>query len=329
MSSDSVRPVAVLGAGAWGTVIANLLAAGGREVRLWARRPEQVRQLAADRENREKLPGVPLRRSVTPVSSLEEAIAGTSATFVAVPSRGYGELAPWLSASPVLVSCAKGFVTPGVTRLSDLLLAHNPASRVAVLSGPNLAAEVAAGLPAASVVAAHDEGTAHHVASLLNSNRFRVYTSNDPAGTEIAGAVKNVVALAAGMSDGLELGENAKASIITRGLTELVRVGERLGGRRETFFGLAGLGDIVATCAGELSRNYRAGKMIARGAAAGEVSGSITAEGLGTAQVLRAYATAHDLELPITEQVYAVAFGGRAPSEAIEVLMSRSSKREW
>ena len=243
--------LAVLGAGAWGTALARLLGRQGHAVALWCRRAEQAAELDRDRENRRQLPGAELPPQVRPTASLDDAVAGVAGVVLAVPVRATPELLARLPRPALVVSCAKGFVDAELTRLTTLARERFPGVPVAALSGPNLAAEIGADLPAAATVASDDAGVARRVQGWFGQERFRVYTSDDLVGVETSGAVKNVIALAAGMSDALGLGDNTKAALVTRGLAELVRVGTQLGGQPRTFYGLSGLGDLIATCASQ------------------------------------------------------------------------------
>jgi glycerol-3-phosphate dehydrogenase (NAD(P)+) len=325
--------VAVVGAGAWGTVIARLLAnQPGLSVRLWARRPEAAEAMTRLRENAPYVPGLKLPESLHVTSDLAEAVRGAEAIFVAVPSRGLREvmarLEP-LGVAPALVSCAKGLELATFKRFSEVITEYLPEAPVAALSGPNLALEIARGLPASATVASLTPELALRVQGWLNQPTFRVYTSGDLIGVEVGGALKNVVALAAGMSDGLGLGDNAKASLITRGLAEIVRLGVQLGGEEKTFYGLSGLGDLVATCSSRSSRNHLAGERLARGETLEDLEASrLTAEGIPTVRAVVAYARSVRLELPIACAVYDVIYEGKAPQQVLAELMSRGAKPE-
>jgi len=306
-------------------------------VRLWARDARLLDEVGERRVNARYLPGLRLPANVAPVHDLDEALGGEPIAFAAVPARALrGVLRLSRRRPAAVVSCAKGVEPssgahgePDFKRLSQVVAEELPGVPVAALSGPNLAAEIAAGLPAATTVASRDHDLARCVQDLLQQATFRVYTSPDLVGVELAGVMKNVIALAAGICDGLRLGDNAKSTIITRGLAETVRFGVRLGGTERTFYGLAGLGDIVATCASPLSRNHRAGTLLAAGEAVdGPAIASLTAEGLGTVAAVHAFAAAHEVDLPITAEVYRVAYEGKDPRRAIETLMSRERKAE-
>jgi glycerol-3-phosphate dehydrogenase (NAD(P)+) len=326
----ATAPVAVLGAGAWGTVLALLLSGTGHAVNLWARRPDHAAAMARARENAQYLPGAPLPPTLTPTADLQAALTGVELAFVAVPSRAVRALASGLpEVPPPLVLASKGIEPARFLRLSQVVAEARPGSTLAVLSGPNLAAEIAAGKPAGATVASTEPGMSARVQSLFEGSRFRIYTGTDVIGVEIAGAMKNVIALAAGMSDGLGLGDNAKALILTRGLAEIVRLGERLGGEASSFYGLSGVGDLVATCVSDQSRNHFAGVRFARGATRAELEAEhLTAEGLPTAEAAHNLSLALGVELPISAEVYRVAFEGKRPRDAIRDLMGRGPKAE-
>ncbi len=325
--------VAVLGAGAWGTVLAALLAESGTDVTLWTRRPEHAALLRARRENPAYLPGFPLPVGVRATADLREARDGAELAVVAVPSRAVRALVRDLPRSeagvlPVLLA-AKGIEAERFLRLSEVVLEERPGTPVAVLSGPNLAAEIAARKPAAATVASDDASLPQRVQALLAGGPLRVYTSRDLIGVEIAGAIKNVIALAAGMSDGLGLGDNSKAAIITRGLAEIVRLGTLLGGDPRTFYGLAGVGDLVATCASAQSRNRLAGERLARGATLTEIEASgLTAEGIPTTLAVHRMRLEMGVEMPISSAVYRVVYEGKPIDEAFRALMERAVKAE-
>ncbi|BDP42718.1 glycerol-3-phosphate dehydrogenase [NAD(P)+] [Deinococcus aetherius] len=318
------RPVPVLGAGGWGTALAVAVARADREAILWARRPDFASRLAEVRENREYLPGVSLPDTVTVTSDLKSAVAAADFALVVVPSVGVPELLAALPRELGVVLCAKGLAPDG-GRLTDLArelgLTH-----VAVLSGPNHAEEVGRGLPAATVVASADPDLAQAVQAALVSPALRVYTSTDELGVELGGVLKNVIALAAGMGDGLRLGDNAKASLITRGLREMGRYLEALGAHEDTVYGLSGLGDLVATATSRHSRNRAAGEAIARGESPAQ--GGKVVEGLRTAGLLDVWATAHGHDLPIVRAVAKVTGGEWTPAMGLAHLMERDAKPE-
>ncbi|HEY7846715.1 MAG TPA: NAD(P)H-dependent glycerol-3-phosphate dehydrogenase [Candidatus Limnocylindria bacterium] len=326
--------IGVIGAGAWGTTLAIKLAAAERPVTIWAHTPERNEELARERENRRYLPGLPFPPNVR---------VATDAAFLAEPHRAYllavpsahlratlRRVGPSLDANAALLSVVKGIEEESHCRMSEVIGQELAGRRVAVLSGPNLAREIATGKPAGSVVASHDTELANEMAQLLASDRFRVYTNPDVVGVELCGALKNVVALAAGMVDGLGFGDSAKAGIITRGLAEMTRLGVAAGAHALTFAGLAGVGDLIATCMSPLSRNRRAGELLGSGvawtAAAGQLNG--VAEGVSTVRGALALAAQHEVELPIAAQVAAVIHDARPPLAAVAALMAREQKDE-
>jgi glycerol-3-phosphate dehydrogenase (NAD(P)+) len=326
--------IGVIGAGAWGTTLAIRLAAAQRPVSLWAHTAQANESLAQDRENRRYLPDAifpPNLRVVTDDAYLAE----PHRLFVlAVPSAHVRAtlrlLAERLYPDAPVLSVVKGIEEGTHLRMSELIEQELPGRPVAVLSGPNLAREIADGKPAGSVVASADAELAAELASVLSSDRFRVYTNPDLIGVELCGALKNVVALAAGMADGLALGDSAKAGIITRGLAEMTRLGIAAGADPMTFAGLAGVGDLIATCMSPLSRNRRAGELIASGMAWPEAERELNgvAEGVTTAPAALRLAAKYAVELPIAEQVDAVVHGGVAPLAAVAELMAREPKDE-
>lgn len=319
----------MLGAGAWGTVLAWLLANNGCAVRLWARRENTALDINMRLENRAYMPGLKLPEAVQATSSLTEAVQGAEAAVVAVPSKGLREVLAALPPTPAFISAGKGLEVGGLKRFSEVIAECQPQAVLAALSGPNLAKEIAARKPAAATLASQNEAFATTAQGWFNGTTFRVYTSSDLIGVEVAGAMKNVIALAAGMCDGLELGDNAKAGIITRGLAEIVRLGTHLGGEVKTFYGLAGLGDVVATCSSVQSRNHSAGARLAQGKTLADLeASSLTAEGIPTVKAVHAYAAEHGLELPICREVYRVVYEHKAPRDALSDLMSRDTKPE-
>ncbi|HUF07387.1 MAG TPA: NAD(P)H-dependent glycerol-3-phosphate dehydrogenase [Candidatus Binatia bacterium] len=326
--------VGVIGAGAWGTTLAVLLADAQRPVSLWTRSPDAAERLAHARTNERYLPGVvfpPNLRVVTDDAYLAEP---HRFFVVAVPSSHVREtlrhVAGRLSAGAPVLTVVKGIEEGTHLRMSEVIAQELPGRAVAALSGPNLAREIAAGKPGGSVVASEDADLASELASVLSSDRFRVYTNPDIVGVELAGALKNVVALAAGMVDGLGFGDSAKAGIITRGLAEMTRLGVAAGAHPLTFAGLAGVGDLIATCMSPLSRNRRAGELIASGVPWPEAGERLTgvAEGVATVTGALELATAHGVEMPIAEQVRAVVFDQRPPMVAVAELMHRTPKDE-
>jgi glycerol-3-phosphate dehydrogenase (NAD(P)+) len=313
--------IAVVGAGAWGTALALLAARCGHEVILWARRPEQVQALKTNRENLEHLPGVPFPASLRLTGRLEDLHKADFALLV-VPSSYLLEVTQELPRDLPVVNAAKGLdaqlepLTAGLQREGF--------GRIAVLSGPNLAGEIARGLPAASVIASLESSFAVQVQAALGTDNLRLYTSNDVIGVSLGGALKNVIALGAGLVDGLELGENARAALVTRGLRETVRFALARGALEGTMYGLAGIGDLLLTCAAHSSRNRMAGERIARGLPLTHQA----IEGIPTAARVIAWAQREGLELPVCETIHAMVSGTLEPARGVARLMERSLKAE-
>jgi len=331
--------VAVIGAGSWGTTVASLLA-GRTPTVLWAREPEVVDAVRSGRGNPLFLPGVDLDPALRATGELSEALTGAGLVVVAVPTQHLRVVAEglagcWDRVGPdaVVLSLAKGIEQHTLRRPSEVLvelLSRQDPARVGVLSGPNLAREIAAGQPAATVVAAADAEAARLAQRLLMHGRFRVYTSTDVVGCEIGGAIKNVIAIGAGIADGLGYGWNARAALITRGLAELTRLGVALGGEPLTFLGLAGNGDLIATCASDESRNRRVGLALGRGRALEDILAEMrmVAEGVASAPAVLALAERHGVEMPISAEVAAVLRGERSPADAVAALMGREPTTE-
>jgi len=333
-------PIVVLGAGAWGTAIAAHL---GRRtdvgVTLWARDAEQARTIRGTRENARYLPGIALPPSLEIGADVGVARAATL-LIAATPVAALPELASTLEAAGArapLVWLSKGFLNvdataafPAGAALAHQVLAARWPAAVGVASGPSFAEELAQGLPTALTVAATDSALALRVAALLRAGNLRAYVSDDLTGVEVGGAVKNVLAIAAGASDGLRYGHNARAALITRGLAETGRLSEALGGARETLMGLAGLGDLVLTCTGDLSRNRRVGLMLAEGKALPAILAELghVAEGVGAADAVRRLSLHHGVDMPICDAVFRVLHGEIAPRAAVEALLAREPKSE-
>lgn len=329
--------LAVIGAGAWGTALAVHAARAGHAPRLWVFEPELLALVTEMRENSWYLPGVALPEGVSPVGSLAEAAAGAELVIVTAPShvfrRVVTELAPHLGRTARVLSAAKGLEDQRQARMSEILAEHLPApqrDRIAVLSGPTFAVEVAQGRPTAAVLASADPGLARELQRALSTPTFRLYTQTDVIGVELGGALKNVMAIAAGISDGLELGANARAALLTRGLAEITRIGVALGARARTFAGLAGVGDLILTCTGELSRNRRLGLALARGTSLAEWEAGTrsVAEGVRTAAAALALARRVGVPVPITAEVGAVLFERKPPREALTALLHRELRPE-
>lgn len=328
--------VTIIGTGSWGTTLAILAAGGGQPVTLVARDAATARRLAADRVNERYLPEIGLPPSVEVSADALAAAAQADVVVLAVPTGAVRlaarSLVRSLADGAVVVSVAKGLERTSLRRMSEVLeeeLAGSGAA-IAALSGPNLAREIAAGQPAATVVASRDAAAAAEIAARFQSPTFRVYTSDDPVGVELGGSLKNVVAIAAGIGDGLGMGDNAKAALVTRGLAEMTRLGVACGANPLTFAGLSGLGDLVATCTSPLSRNRRVGVGLGEGRELGEVTASLgqVAEGVWTAPAAVELGRRHGVELPIAEQVAAVLAGVHSPADAMTRLLARGQTHE-
>lgn len=333
--APSLGPVAVVGAGSWGTALAALLAGKGISVRLWSFEESVAREIRETGVNATFLPGIHLP-PLTATHHLGEAVEGARVVVSVSPSQHVGEImaraAPAMDPDALVVTASKGIEIETLRTMDEVLAAELPAwhPRLVVLSGPSFAAEVARGLPTAVVVASRDAEARERAQALFQTPVFRVYTNDDVVGVELGGAVKNVIALAAGVTAGLGFGHNTLAALITRGLAEITRLGAAMGASRATFSGLAGMGDLVLTCTGELSRNRTVGTRLGRGeplaAILAEMRG--VAEGVRTAPAVRELARRHGVEMPIVEEVCAILEGVRAPEEAVRTLMLREPRAE-
>jgi glycerol-3-phosphate dehydrogenase (NAD(P)+) len=331
----TMREVAVLGAGSWGTALAVHLARGGHEVRLWGRDPALVAALQETRANRAYLPDVQLPDTVAVTPDAGAAVAGAACVVVAVPTHGVRAVvrgaAGAMAAGVVVVSAVKGLEQGSLFRVSEILSQEcAPGARVAVLSGPSFARDLARRLPTAVAVASADEATVTAVQEEFRAPTFRLYGTTDVVGVEIGGALKNVIAIAAGVAEGLGLGESARAALITRGLAEITRLACAVGAQRETLAGLGGLGDLVLTCGGALSRNHRVGVELGRGRTLAEVLDGMrmVAEGVRTTEAALALAARHGVELPIATQVGALLDGRTDARTGLEELMLRPQRTE-
>ncbi|HET8578141.1 MAG TPA: NAD(P)H-dependent glycerol-3-phosphate dehydrogenase [Methylomirabilota bacterium] len=328
------RPVAIVGAGSWGTALAIHLGRAGTDIRLWGRDRALIEEIRAKEENGRYLPGCPLPPMVRATADGAAALDGAGIVIVAVPSHFteavLERLAPQVPPGATLVSAVKGLEPRRRRRISELLGEVLSGRPVAVLSGPSFAREVATGLPTALVIASADEEVARRLQRALAGPAFRLYTNRDVVGVEIAAALKNIVAIATGLGDGLGLGENARAALITRGLAEIVRLGVALGAQRTTFAGLAGLGDLVLTCTSTQSRNHSLGVQVGRGRRLADVEGTtpMIAEGVRTVASALALASRAGVEMPICEEVAAVLFGGKTVTAALESLLAREPRPE-
>jgi glycerol-3-phosphate dehydrogenase (NAD(P)+) len=329
--------IAIIGAGSWGTALASTLSKSGHSVRLWAYEEEVAADIKKNRENTLFLPGIKLPENITPTTNLSEAIDGARYVLTAIPShvcRGlYEQMLPFLNREMIFVSATKGIETGSLMRMSEVIhsvLERRFVPRVTVLSGPSFAHEVARLDPTAIVVASSDRDMAQSVQEEFSSSTLRLYTSDDVIGVELGGAIKNVIAIAAGVVEGLGLGHNPKAALITRGLAEMTRLACACGARSETLSGLAGMGDLVLTCTGDLSRNRRVGRELGRGRNLDGIIGSMrmVAEGVKTTDAAVALAEKHGVEMPITRQVHRIMRGLISPRDAIRELMERTLKTE-
>lgn len=332
--------VAVAGTGSWGTTLAILSARQGRKTHLLARSPDEAERLASDGENRRFLPGYPFPPGLLVTADPAEALRGCDMLLMVVPSQtmraNISLLKPYLApGDTIIVSCAKGLEVGTMLRMSEVLaqeLGEKWQDRLAALSGPNLAKEIVAGRPATTVIASPSIDVARRAQELLTGGRFRVYTNPDLVGVELAGALKNIIALAAGMADGMQAGDSSKAALITRGLVEIGRLGLAAGASLFTFAGLAGLGDLIATCASPLSRNRTLGEELARGKTLEQVRvqfGGQIAEGVTTTVAARQLAAHHDVEMPITEQLYRILFEDKSLLEGLNALLAREPTDEF
>jgi glycerol-3-phosphate dehydrogenase (NAD(P)+) len=330
-----MKDIAVVGAGSWGTALSVHLARCGHCARLWAREPEIAAEMRSARVNSVFLPGVTLPPGVAPFDRLEEAVEGVDLVLVVTPTHGtravVRQMAPYLRPSATIVSATKGLEVETLRRPSEIIAEEvGPGRPVVVLSGPTFAREVALELPTAVSAASASREAAELVQSAFRGRLFRIYTTDDVVGVEIGAALKNVIAIAAGVVEGLGLGHNAMAGLITRGLVEISRLARALGGRRETLAGLSGLGDLVLTCTGSLSRNRQFGIELGRGRSARDILASMTmvAEGVKTTGAALALGARHGVELPIAEQMAAVLDGRSDPRAATEALFLRPQRVE-
>ncbi len=330
----SIRTTAILGAGGWGTALAVLWAKRGNAVTLWGNNAERAGRLRETRENSEYLPGVKIPESIAVTSEIADCIGAELIVFV-TPSVALRSVAKRLQAAglnggAVFLSGTKGIEHGTGKRMSEVIHEIFPDNTVAVLSGPNLAAEIARDAPAAAVLGCPNHQCAEELQSYLGSERFRIYSSDETIGIELGGALKNVFAIAAGASDGFGLGDNSKAALVTRSLAELLRLGTAMGGNPRTFYGLSGAGDLIATCFSQLSRNRRVGERLGRGETLAQITGSshMVAEGIPTAKSAYECARKLGIETPIIDQIYSVVHEGKQPADAMQALLARDQKAE-
>ena len=326
--------VGIIGAGSWGCALAKLLSNNGNQVTVWSIMEDEITMLKNDHEHKDNLPGVILPDDMEFTTNLEAAVTDKDVLVLAVPSpftrNTSAKMAPFIKDGQKIVNVAKGIEETTLMTLSEIIEQEIPNDNVAVLSGPSHAEEVGKGIPTTIVVGSKDKETAEYLQNLFMSKVFRVYISSDVMGIELGAALKNVVALAAGMADGLGYGDNTKAALITRGIAEIARLGISMGGRIETFYGLTGIGDLIVTCASMHSRNRRAGILIGKGATMEEAMAEVkmVVEGVYSARAGYALAQKHNVSMPIIEQVNKILFEGTPASDAVSELMLRERKVE-
>ncbi|SEB64732.1 NAD(P)H-dependent glycerol-3-phosphate dehydrogenase [Paenibacillus sp. GP183] len=329
--------VAVMAAGSWGTALAAVLADNGKEVWLWSRNEDQVVEINTLHHNSRFLADTKLSTEIRATSSVQEALSGAAAIVLAVPTSGMREVAsrirPFLHKDTLVIHAAKGFETGTLMRMTGVIADEIPQlkeEKIVVLSGPSHAEEVILKSPATVVVASQDQGSAEMAQDLLINPYFRVYTNSDVLGVEVGGALKNIIALGAGLSDGLGFGDNAKAALLTRGLAEVARLGVAMGAYPQTFAGLAGLGDLIATGTSKHSRNWRAGYMLAKGEPLDQVleKMGMVVEGVKTTKVAYELSRTFGVKMPISDELYHVLFEGKSPKLAVEDLMGRNRTQE-
>jgi glycerol-3-phosphate dehydrogenase (NAD(P)+) len=330
----STRSTVILGAGGWGTALAILWSKRGNQITLWGHNPDRVARVRETRENSEYLSGIKIPDPVALTSEISDCVSADLIVFVtpSVALRSVAEelRAAGLGAKAILLSGTKGIEHGTGKRMSEVLHEIFPDNTVAVLSGPNLAGEVARDLPSAAVLGCRNPQCAEELQSCLGSERFRIYSSDETIGIELGGALKNVFAIAAGASDGFSLGDNSKAALVTRSLAELLRLGTAMGGNPRTFYGLSGAGDLIATCFSQLSRNRRVGERLGRGETLAQISASThtVAEGIPTAKSAYECARRFQIETPIIDQIYSVVHEGKRPADAMQALLARDQKAE-
>lgn len=326
--------IAIIGAGAWGTTLAILLSQGSHEISIWSYEKEVADTFQTTRENKKYLPGFPLNQKIHILNGLKESIAGSDFVIFAVPTQHLRniikEAAHFINKGMAIVSVSKG-IEISTLKLPSQIIAEHIKNNIVVLSGPNLSKEIASGLPAATVAASKDVKLAKRVQNLFSSCKtFRVYTSPDPIGAEIGGALKNVIAIAAGALDGMELGDNAKSALIIRGIAEITKLGVKMGAKSETLSGLSSLGDLITTCQSGLSRNHTVGFRLAKGETLAGIEASLgqVAEGITTSKAVKALCGKYKVEMPICNEIYKVLFENKNVDTAVLDLMSRPLKPE-
>ena len=326
--------VGVVGAGGWGTALALVLEKNGHQVTLWSSREAKAKELGELRENKDKLPGVKIPEAIESTADMETAVKDKELIVLGVPSlyirSTSAKMAPFVTEGQIIVNVSKGIEESTLYTMTDIIAEEIPNADVAVLSGPSHAEEVSRSIPTTVVAGAKSRKTAETIQSIFMNESFRVYTSPDMLGIEVGGALKNVIALAAGVCDGLGFGDNTKAALITRGIVEMSRLGVAMGGYQETFGGLAGMGDLIVTCASKHSRNRKAGYLIGQGYSMKDAMDEVkmVVEGVHSAKAALKLADKYYVRMPIIEQVNAVLFDGKAVTEAVRDLMIRDGKTE-
>ena len=325
--------ISVIGAGAWGTTLSILAAENKHEVTIWSYEEDVAKSIKELRENKKYLNGFPLPQNIDSTTDLKKA-ASCDIIIFSTPSQYLRETlrnaSRFIKKEAVIISAVKGLEIETQKRMSEIIKGELPCEKVTVISGPNISKEIARGLPAATVAASDNIEAAKFVQEILNSGRFRVYTNTDMIGVELGGALKNVIAIAAGVADGLMLGNNAKSALMVRGITEIMRLGVAMGGKSETFSGLSGIGDLITTCESTLSRNHQVGVEIAKGRKLKDIITKMydVAEGVPTSKAARELSRRLKIEMPITEEVYSVLYEGKDPFKAISSLLQRELKNE-
>ncbi len=328
------KKISIIGAGSWGTALAILLSKNGHSVSMWSCFKDEVEMINSAREHTQKLPGVAIPQNVLCTSDLEQALYNSEAAVMVVPSQTIRSnarlISKYINKDGVVVSCSKGLEEGSGLRLSEVIGQEVPQARVVVLCGPSHAEEVAREIPTTVVSACQDKPSAEYVQDLFMSSKFRVYTNPDVVGVELGAALKNVIALCAGISDGLGFGDNTKAALMTRGMTEIGRLGVAMGGKIHTFAGLSGIGDLIVTCTSMHSRNRRAGILIGQGKSMDEAVKEVkmVVEGITTAKAAYELSVSKDISMPITAEAYNVLFNGKSAKQAVMDLMTRSKKHE-
>ncbi|MBU3181638.1 NAD(P)H-dependent glycerol-3-phosphate dehydrogenase [Clostridium psychrophilum] len=327
--------VAFLGGGSFGTALSIMLAKKGLSVKIWDRKPKVISDINIKRENVKYLSGIVIPAGVTAFIDLENVIIGSELIVLAVPSHAIRELSkritPYLKQNQIIVSIAKGIEEGSSKRISEIIEEEIPSNPIVILSGPSHAEEVALDIPTTVVVTSKNMEYAKIVQNVFMSSNFRVYTNEDIIGVEIGGAVKNIIALAAGISDGIGYGDNAKAALMTRGMSEIIKIGTRLGGKIETFYGLTGMGDLIVTCTSMHSRNRRAGILIGKGVSMEKACKDIgmVVEGIKAIRAFYELKEKEQISMPITDVLYKVLFEGKDPKDGVYELMSRNKKAEF